>query len=183
MSAWTARTFHFEGRNAMTEVTLGAMVRRLSGVTEEIFNEDGAIDSCWLVDIPGEGQKLIASPVVVPPGVSPGEVKTRLAHAMRDLFEQLHVTRYAHAAECWVGSGDAGDTEEWIAEHGSLANYPGRREAIVISAEDGHEVLCALRTIIRPDQSKPYLTKLEIERADGMTGRFSGLLPARPVMQ
>jgi hypothetical protein len=167
----------------MTNVTLDAMVRRLSRVTEEIFHEEGAIDSCWLVDIPGEGQKLIASPVVVPPGVSPGVVKNHIAYAMRELFERLSVTRYAHAAECWIGSGDAGDTEEWIAEHGSLANYPGRREAIAINAEDGDQILFAQRTIIRPANGEPYLTKLEIERVDALVGRFSGLLPARPVMQ
>jgi hypothetical protein len=167
----------------MTDATLDAMVRRLSRVTEEIFHEEGEIDTCWLVDIPGEGQKLIASPVVVPPGVSPGEVKDHLAYAMRGLFERLNVTRYAHASECWIGSGDAGDTQEWIAEHGSLANYPGRREAIVINAEDGHELLLAMRTIIRPEHGKSYLTKLEIDRAGGMIGRFTGLLPARPVMQ
>lgn len=167
----------------MTEVTLDAMVRRLSRVTEEIFHEKGEIDTCWLVDIPGEGQKLIASPVVVPPGVPPRVVKNHVACAMRELFEQLGVTRYAHAAECWVGSEDAGDTEEWIAEHGSLANFPGRREAIVINAEDGRQILIALRTIIRPAHGKPYLTKLEIEQTDDVTGRFTGLLPARPVMQ
>ena len=167
----------------MTNVTLDAMMRRLSRVTEEIFQEVGEIETCWLVDIPGEGQKLIASPIIVPPGVSPGKMKNYVACAMRELFERLHVTRYAHAAECWIGSEDAGDTQEWIDEHGSLANYPGRREAIVINAEDGDQILFALRTIIRPANGKPYLTKLEIERADDMVGRFTGLLPARPVMQ
>ena len=131
----------------MSNVTLDAMVRRMSRVTEEIFHENGEIETCWLVDIPGEGQKLIASPVVVPPGVPPGEVKEHLADFMRDLFERLSVTRYVHAAECWIGAEDAEDTQEWIAEHGSLRDYPGRREAIVINAEDGHEVLFALRLV------------------------------------
>jgi hypothetical protein len=177
------RTSPFERRTTMSDITLEAMIRRLSRVTEDIFNEQGEVDTCWLVDIPGEGQKLIASPIVVPPGVSPGEVKTHIACAIRELFEKLSVTRYAHAAECWVGPEDAGDTQEWIAEHGSLANYPGRREAIIINAEDGDQILMAMRTIIRPAHGKPYLTKLEIERPDSLQGRFSGLLPARPMMQ
>ena len=159
----------------MTEITLDAMIRRLSRVTEEIFHEEGEIEMCWLVDIPGEGQKLIASPVVVPPGVSAHEIKTRIDDAMRELFERLRVTRYACACECWIGSGDTGD-EKWIDEHGSLANCPGGREAICIHAEDRNQIRMALRTIIRPDHGKPYLSKLEIDPADGMSGRFVGLL-------
>jgi hypothetical protein len=162
-------------------VTLEAMVRRMSRVAEEMFDETGFVDSCWLVDIPGEGQKLIVSPLVVPPGMRPGKAKTMLADAMRELFEQLGVTRYVYAAEAWVGGGKIGtkqkdEADKWIAEHGSLANYPGRRECIAINADDGEQVLCAMRTIVRPANGKPYLTKLEIEQSPMQVGRFIGLL-------
>jgi hypothetical protein len=74
---------------ATNSVSLEAMVRRLSRIAEEIFHEESEIDTCWLVDISGEGQKLIASPIIVPPGVPPGEMKKFLTDAMREMFERL----------------------------------------------------------------------------------------------
>lgn len=167
----------------MTDVTLEAMMRRLARTTEDMFNDCGEIDSCWLVDIPGEGQKLIVTPISIPPGITPGEYKQRLHDGLRNMFEQMGVTRYVCAQECWIAGMDDG-SKEWAAEHGSLANFPGRQEAITIHAEDGERFLFAVRTIVRPAQGKPYLTKLEIEQPPSRPdGRFTGLLPARPVLQ
>jgi hypothetical protein len=160
----------------MEQVTLEAMMRRLSRVAERMFDERGEVEMCWAVDIPGKGQALIISPVVVGPDEKPGKAKQSLADFMREKFAELHVTRYAYACECW-SAPTTEDSDKWVAEHGSLQHYPGRREMISVYAEDGHRNLFAIRDIIRPAIGKPYLTKLEINPANDMVeNRWSGLL-------
>jgi hypothetical protein len=66
---------------------------------------------------------------------------------------------------------------EWRKTHGSLEHYPGRIELLMFTAEDGHQKLCGMQRIERPERGKPYLSKLEIEPMGPMsTGRFQNLL-------
>jgi hypothetical protein len=168
---------------AMTDtVSLEAMVRRLSRIAEDAFKKLGEVEMLWLIDVPGEGERLVVSPVSVPDNMRPADLKQHLSDAMRDMMEKLHATRYVHASECWLAVADA-EHNNWVAEHGSLKDYPGREEAIALFAEDADQRLVAVRKITRPAHGKPYLSKLKIERADIRDGgRFWGLLPARPVI-
>src|SRR5262249_23989354 len=94
---------------------------------------------------------------------------------------EKNVVRYAMAMEAWAAPmpKDNGPVELLYAALGyTLANHPERREVINIDADDGTEMLWALRDIIWSPHGKAYLGKLgPIERADRVEGRWLGLLP------
>jgi hypothetical protein len=160
------------------DLPLKELVHCMSQNVENIFNEDGELAMCWLVEARGEEPGLIVTPIQ---GSNPAEArayKQGLAAMMRKFFQENGVTRYALAFEGW-SSKRSEDQNRRLAAGGSLADEPDRREVILISADDGHEQVAAMREIIRPQHGKPYLTKLEF--MEGARGMFWGLL-SRPVM-
>jgi hypothetical protein len=164
-------------------IPLDALIRRVSRMAEQMFDKQGDIDLIWLVETVSGEQQIIVSPVIAPSALSAGDYKDKLAAKMRETFADLDVVRYAHAMECWTV--DAEMTEEQFALHYAalgytLANHPNRREVVLCEAEDGTEVLTAVRDIVRPAHGKPYLGKLgAIERRRGLYGRWIGLLPSK----
>jgi hypothetical protein len=165
-----------EWRGANPDAPLDALVRRLSQEAEELFNETGGIEMIWLVEAPAKGQTLIMTPLVPPPGQM-REAKDALAEGMRALFRKFGVTRYVDVAEMWV----VRRARELGEPQGSLADDPDRREVMMFNADDGFECLVAMREIVRPQHSKPYLSKLSkiehLNRRDAQ-GRFCDLLPS-----
>jgi hypothetical protein len=167
-------------RSTDPSAPLDALVRRLSQMAEELFDRTGKVDMFWLVESP-RGQIMIATQMVGPPGKAI-ETKEVLADGMREFFAKHGVTRYAQASECWFVIGP-----EPGAYRGSLASHPERREAVAVNADDGVEYLVAKRDIVRPEQGKPYLAKLKIERVDldrhSGVGRFNNLSPISKVQK
>jgi hypothetical protein len=142
-----------------------------------LFDEAGAIEMLWLVEAPGKGQATIMTPLVPPPSGQIREAKDALAEGMRALFRKFGVTRYVNVAETWVVRRE----RESDPPQGSLADEPDRREVLMLNADDGFECLVAMREIVRPQHSKPYLSKLSkiehLNRRDAQ-GRFCDLLPS-----
>ena len=85
----------------MNNVPLDALLRRISRMAEELFNEGGELPMVWLLDTP-DGQQMIATPMDIPDGISASEAKDKLVEHMREHFKEHGVTRYAYASECWT---------------------------------------------------------------------------------
>ena len=94
----------------MTEITLDAMIRRLSRLAEQIFRKEGEVPALWLFDVPGKGQQLVVSPDGISTRIEASRLQDQLADTMRELLEEHGATRYAFACECWTVMADAGGT-------------------------------------------------------------------------
>jgi len=100
---------------------------------------------------------------------------------MRGAAKAAGATRCALVCEAWQLDGDdvgnAAVEQAW-ATQGSLKDLPGRREVIVIEAEDQTAPrLCGRMEIIRPEGRKPYVLALRIDRPTTSEGRLVGMLP------
>jgi hypothetical protein len=162
------------------QISLEDLVHHSSRIAEWLFERQGAIAMFWLVDIPGEGLRVMPPPEEDDQGdMDTAERKDRHVASLREFLWACGATRYALASEAWsVLLTDRDELKRYHGEwKGSLANAPHRVEVISIQAEDGRELITASREIVRPAQGKPYLAKLEIERPDLAEGRFVNLLP------
>jgi hypothetical protein len=99
-TAWTISTE--QEAPEMTDVTLEAMIRRISREAERMFNRDGGIDMLWLLDAPDEGLAIVASPFPEGTDADAAAAKDDLVAGMREFFRERNVTRYARACEVWV---------------------------------------------------------------------------------
>ncbi len=145
---------------------------------EKIFRQRGEI--IWMYHfIKDDGQHG----VFVPPPFLDG--KDAIVAATKALFEAEHVVAYVYLNEAWTLQEEAGASEvdALMAKYGSLEHVPGRREVVVILAEDANGVVGGYMEINRPAGRKPYLGKLEVERPDAIEGRMVGLLPRRGAMK
>jgi hypothetical protein len=166
-------------------IPLDALVRRVSRMAKQMFDRQGDIYPMWLVENASGEQHVIVSPIIAESPLVAHDVKDRIAAEMRAHFAENDIVRYAHAMEAWTlhkPEQREMTTEqaalEYAAMGDTLANHPNRREIVIFEADDGTELLTALRDIIRPPHGKPYLGKLgPIERMDHISGRWLNLLP------
>jgi hypothetical protein len=82
-------------------VSLEALLRRISRMAEKAFDECGELTMIWLADTP-DGQQMIATPMDIRTGMSVPEAKDKLVEHMRRHFKEHGVTRYARAFESWT---------------------------------------------------------------------------------
>jgi hypothetical protein len=169
-------------------IPLDALIRRVSRMAEQRFNEHGDIDPMWLVENARGEQHMIVSPIIADSPLAAADTKDQIVAKMREYFAEHDIVRYACAKEVWTlvdPEHKQMPTREqaalvYAAMGYTLAHHPDRREVVCIDAEDGTEVLTAERDIIRPAHGKPYLDKLgPIERYDEATSRWAGLLPSK----
>jgi hypothetical protein len=114
-------------------------------MAEQMFDKDGRIDPLWLIETAEGERHMVTTPH--PPGMSSQEFMSALWEMMFGVvFKKLGMVRYARAASVVVV-----DDEPVIA--------PLRYE-IALEADDGCEILRAVREIIWPPSGKPYLAKM-----------------------
>jgi hypothetical protein len=166
-------------------VSLEALLRRMSRIAEQHFNKYGDVDPMWLLETASGEQLTFVTPVIADNPLSAHGVKDMLAMKMREEFAKHDVRRYAHAAEAWTSKsfmdrnmGEEEEARRYAALGYTLENAPDREEIVTLEAADGRELLHAIRTIIRPAHGRAYLAKLgEIMRPEQVRGRFLDLLP------
>ena len=76
-------------------VSLEALLRRMSRDGEKIFNECGEVPMLWLLETADGEQKMLTTPLSIPPGMSPGDYKHHLDASLHDLFAREHVVRWS----------------------------------------------------------------------------------------
>jgi hypothetical protein len=146
------------------KVPLEALLRRISRMAERAFSKQGNIDMFWLVERADGKQTTLETPII-----ETSEYRRDLDHALREMFREEGVVRYAMALEAWTAPFDD--------DPRAPIERPDRKEAVVLEASDGSECLTGLREVIRPGGAgKPYLGKLEIGELS--VGRFTNLLDA-----
>jgi hypothetical protein len=76
-------------------VSLEALLRRMSRDAEKIFNKCGEVPMLWLLETADGEQKMLTTPLSIPPGMSPGDYKHHLDASLHDLFAREHVVRWS----------------------------------------------------------------------------------------
>lgn len=113
------------------------------------------------------------------------EKKQEASFLLRFMARRLGAVASVFISEAWVARGDKDlppeeakrRMENWISKHGSLKNYPGRGEIVMVSFE--HKALAPQfwTALILRDEHKTTLGEFELQDA-GITGRFFRILPA-----
>jgi hypothetical protein len=144
----------------------------LAQLVDYIFDRKGEVDTVWLIESP-RGQVMTVTPLTTS--------EQELADFMRVFFQKHKVTRYVHAGAYHTAADDQPIAVVTSLFDGASDDLPsGPPDKVVFSADDGFEVLAAIRDIIRPDgNGKPYLSRLEIRPLDRRDSRgvFLNLLP------
>jgi hypothetical protein len=145
---------------------------------EQAFRHQGVIHPVWIAVDPSGKELVVPTPV---PFVSPA-AKDYATIMVRAMFALSSVTRYVFICESWVLlAEDAPIDMEAVQRHG-IADHPGRREVVVLTAESERSgLLCGLRHIIRPSKGRARLGPLVVEQRAGLTveGRMSSMLPGK----
>ena len=82
--------------------SLEALLRRASKMAEQEFNKVGTLEPIWLVETADQRQELLVTPMSVPEDMTENEYKNGQAAALRGIFKDRGVIRYARAVEAWT---------------------------------------------------------------------------------
>jgi hypothetical protein len=160
------------------DAELKALLDDASVFVEKQFHDVGRIAAMWIAADQGGNQVVVPTPV---PFTSSG-AKDFATMVVRTMFELTGVTRYVFVCESWILLAEDGPVDIEAVQRDGIADHPGRREVINMTAESevGGLVL-AWRPIIRPTKGKARLGPLVVEQRDGLTveGRMSSMLPRR----
>jgi hypothetical protein len=149
--------------------SLEALCRRMSKEAEREFAASGELYGLmFLIEAPGKGQAKIDTF-----SCASDDEKVELYKNIRRDFARWGVTRYAFAAESWMGS------ENGVKKGLRPSEDPERREVVLVGATDGRELLSGVRDIHRPQHGKPSLGKLELHSEGQPSGRLCNLLRPR----
>lgn len=147
-------------------------------VVARMFHDIGRINRMYHV-VDGEGRQVIMP-------APPGDKDTSVAMT-RVMFEVFRVRRYVMFDEGWTVMSENPGEADLAVEHArtrSLETFPGRKEVLLIVAEDEDEgQIMASREIIRPARGKARLGPLEVWDTGVSEGRMVGLLPSRGTRQ
>ena len=131
-------------------------------------SDDHEVLPMWHAVLGNGEHALIASPW------SSDEEKQIAITALRELFRDKQVKRYAFIVEAWTAQVTS---EREVHEGPRPSEHPDRREILMISAEDrSGESIMGQYYILRPEHGPPKLSPLEVMPYDQMTGRMMGLL-------
>lgn len=102
---------------------------------------------------------------------SSDDEKDMTVKALRLMFAEKQVKRFAFVVEAWVAS------VKTLADVTRPSEHPDRREVLMITAEDrdGSSIM-GWYYILRPEIGPPKLSPLEQKPFDATTGRMMGLL-------
>jgi hypothetical protein len=119
----------------------------------------------------------------------PGSMRDRptLLKGIRQVLADIDVINVVFINEAWCTDArteaESQAIDSWLDQHGSLAEFPGRSEEVVLHGEDSSGAfMSGHRTIIRRG-AHTQLGPLELETAQEVRGRFVGFLPPRGTMQ
>lgn len=162
--------------HANSDTSLRGFLEEAAKRAEKIFHKHGKLNPIWhYVDRKGDHH-------VAP---APNTDKDTAVAIMRALFELLGVTRCVFMDEAYIVDRKiAPDMDKAVraATTTGLANFPGRQEVLMFSAEDQTEGHLMARCYIEraPGGGKAKLGPLIIETEGVMEGRLVGVLPMRP---
>jgi hypothetical protein len=98
------------------------------------------------------------------------------------MFALTGVTRYVFVCESWILLAEDAPIDMDAVQRDGIADHPGRREVVVLTAESERSgLLFGLRDIIRPAKGKARLGPLVVDQRSGLTveGRMSSMLPRK----
>jgi hypothetical protein len=144
------------------------MLRRASRMAEQMFDQQGNVETFYLVETASGEQRTLVTPMAPPPGYNLDQFKRELTDQVRKYFATYKVVRYARALEGWMRR----DQDQPAIDASTAAG-----EIVLIDADDGGQRLIASRDIIRPQHGKTYLGKLSKIEAAELGGRLDIFAP------
>jgi hypothetical protein len=154
----------------MTVIKQSLKLRKLFDIAAEnaakmfLESDDHEVLPMWHA-IQGNGEHIL----IATPWESDDEKEIAIG-ALRQMFVERHVKRFAFIVEAWVAEVKNLDGPR-------PSKHPDRREVLMISAEDrSGESIMGYYYILRPEHGPPKLSPLEVKDFDQTTGRMVGLL-------
>ncbi len=106
--------------------------------------------------------------------------KNEYVELAKYILARENAAAYVFINEAWTVEARGDDADRVLREYkGSLEYAPGRREVVLLSAEDERGMIHGQLEIIRPKDRKPYLGPLQIYDYGAVEGRMVGLLPVK----
>lgn len=106
--------------------------------------------------------------------------KEEFANRISKWISENRLTEFILVAEAWVASNIA-EAKKHLAEHGSLENFPGRKELVTVSYCSAREEIECTADIIRGIVGEPTLGEWRREErqvrfnSEDLSTRFQGL--------
>jgi hypothetical protein len=151
------------------------LLRIASQATEEVFNRDGCVEDMILHFGTEDGKEII---VKVPLGD-----KNMTALMVQRVLEVKNAVWCIMITESWALRTQAGQQDaiqQYIKEHGSIADHPDRREIIAYIMEDEELGMVMAEQEISRCGEDARLAELRIIDSKGTNdGRFVVMLPRR----
>jgi len=149
----------------MPDVTLEAMIRRISREADREFNKHGELVMLWLLDAPDEGIAMLATPLMGDETrVGRPEDKDAFAAGMREFLREHNVTRYARACEVWMPAAAVRYSSELRDDEGRVfvTDVPGSPFQIMGRRDPRTGELCVSRwACVAYEEHRAALDNLE----------------------
>ena len=156
-----------------TDIDLSTFTETVAASAADVFKECGEVLPMAHA-ITRNGETLI---IGCPWGDENEKIK--VIKALRELFRQADVTRYALITEAWTLMGGAAERYAKAGMPGAVSEQEDRRECLYVQAEDASgENISHVQFILRPEHGKPTLSAPVVNHCDSgqSEGRLSGLL-------
>jgi hypothetical protein len=154
------------------------LVDHPSMFVEHAFRHQGVVHPMWIAFDQSGKELVVPTPV---PFVDHA-AKEYATTVVRAMFALTGVTRYVFVCESWILLAEDAPVDMDAVQRDGIADHPGRREVVVLTAESERSgLLFGLRDIIRPAKGKARLGPLVVDQRSGLTveGRMSSMLPRK----
>jgi len=158
--------------NYQKEITLDQLIDMAEKGVRQIWQHTHAILPIYHF-VTEDGTHKIFSP-------SPID-KDAMVAAVKQLFIEEKAVAYVFISEAWSFRPPKDTKPEDLPA--SLERVPGRREIVMLLAENSHGLKSGEMEITRPDGTDAVLGDIEYIPSDGVRseGRMIGLLPSKPL--
>lgn len=141
-----------------------------TGFARTHFEADGEIQPMWIGVDHNDEQVVVVTPF------HSNKEKELTIKAVRELFRDKNVIRYAFICEAWMVDVKGQNVTREDVEGIVPSRHPDRIEVINFVLEEKGASKQAYYKIIRPDDGKPYLSDLITLEDFKVEGRMSGVL-------
>lgn len=147
-----------------------------------VFTEGARVNfKMWGFAAPVFGCNINGEPRIVPVKMENQDDKDKFRQQILAMIADGSLTEFVFVAEAWVvTTSNPEEAKDWLAQHGSLEGYPGRREAVQVLYCSASEEICYTAWIER-GSIPATLGEWEVQTRSGhftlpdLEARFQGL--------
>lgn len=158
-------------KDIIQDKSLRALIDHAIEYAQHMFDGDHEMLPTWLAVTNDDQLLMYCTPY-------DGEgSKDAVVYLLRKEFKDKNVDRYCHIAEAWVVAFK--DDAEYNASKGVMpSQHPDRREILMVNGGKRGEPyeMHAVCNILRTADGPAWLSPMELQDYDGMSGRMTNML-------